>query len=235
MRLPLRALAACSLLASVAFGEEKGPTIDNEVGDQLVARQCGGSGCAEGLLEVQNHEHTSFVAWGCELNEATVKQLDMEPRRFWSCCVEHDLCYQSCGIPKSTCETMWQKCARKRCKGKRWCAEILKAFDYAYNKLECQQFDDRRKESCVCSAPGDTAHASRVKFLQAVYTKVGMAEKDPEDILKKWNDKEGLLTLRLVEKYQSTLVKILEHESEEAPQSSTESSNGAATAGKEDL
>merc|ERR1719356_231626 len=87
------------------------------------------------------------------------------------CCVERDICKQTCGMTSQACHDSFQKCQKKVCKGDQNCdlqammsdimsepydAEEEKKPDEKYDpdKVKCKGYNKGQEASCRCVAKG---------------------------------------------------------------------------------
>lgn len=147
------------------------------------------------------------------------------------CCVERDICKQTCGMTPKVCHDTFQKCSSKTCKGDQNCelqammSEIMsepydpeetKKPDYKYDPTEaqCRGYNRGQNESCECVHKDDWQSATEAK-LKAFYGKFNPEKlnkkgeiKDAKDVWKKWKGKEHEMFMALTMKYKDKAVEI---------------------------
>merc|ERR1711982_9556 len=91
----------------------------------------------------------------------------MQQKNVDKCCVERDVCKQTCGMSSKACHENFQKCSKKICKGDKNCemqamlSEIMsepydpdEKFDekkkYDPNEVKCKGYKRFQQEACEC-------------------------------------------------------------------------------------
>jgi len=146
------------------------------------------------------------------------------------CCVERDICKQTCGMTSKACHESFKKCSNKICKGDQNCqlqammSDILsepydeedKKEKYDPEATKCKGYVRGQKQACKCVAKGDWRNATEdhlkafyKKFNPEKLTKKGVI-KDADEVWKKWKGKEPELFVALATKYKDKAVEIRE-------------------------
>jgi len=147
------------------------------------------------------------------------------------CCVERDICKQTCGMTPKACHDSFQKCSSKICKGDQNCelqammAEMMsepsdpeesKSPDYKYDPvaMQCRGYNKGQNASCECVGKEEWQGVTEAK-LKAFYAKFNPEKlnkkgeiKDVKDVWKKWKGKEPDMFMALTTKYKDKAVEI---------------------------
>mmetsp|Transcript_108422 Transcript_108422/g.188174 ORF Transcript_108422/g.188174 Transcript_108422/m.188174 type:complete len:388 (-) Transcript_108422:175-1338(-) len=145
------------------------------------------------------------------------------------CCVEHDICKQTCGMTSQVCHEKFQTCSKKVCRGDQNCemqamlAEIMnepyedldkKEEKYDPEKAKCRGYNRGQSSACMCVPKSDWQDATENK-LKAFYKKFNPEKlnkkgeiKDVAEVWKKWKGKESEMFLALATKYKDKAVEI---------------------------
>lgn len=146
------------------------------------------------------------------------------------CCIERDICRQTCGMPSKTCHDNFQKCSTKICKGNQNCqlqamvSEMMSepvddepASDpkkYDPDTAKCKGYNRGQKEACMCVPKADAKGAIEGK-LTSFYSAYNPEKvdssggiKDLDDVWKKWKGKEADMFLALGNKYKKQAVQM---------------------------
>lgn len=146
------------------------------------------------------------------------------------CCVDRDICKQTCGMSAMACHENFQKCSKKICKGDSNCemqamlSEMLSepyedegqdpSKKYDPEAARCKGYDRGQKEACQCVAKESWQESTNNK-LKAFYGKFNPEKlnndgeiKDLDEVWKKWKGKEAEMFLALATKYKEKAVEI---------------------------
>eukprot|EP00928_Gymnodinium_smaydae_P048395 TRINITY_DN3234_c1_g1_i1.p1 TRINITY_DN3234_c1_g1~~TRINITY_DN3234_c1_g1_i1.p1 ORF type:complete len:357 (+),score=114.52 TRINITY_DN3234_c1_g1_i1:88-1158(+) len=155
--------------------------------------------------------------------------LNKNQKNFDKCCIEKDICRQTCGMTSKACHDKFQSCTQKICRGEQNCqlqammAEIMSepAEDrkegpppekYDATETKCRGYNIGQKESCTCVPKSDFKVATESK-LKSFYRKFNAEKlnkageiKDVDDVWKKWKGKEPDMFMALATKYKDKAV-----------------------------
>lgn len=146
------------------------------------------------------------------------------------CCIDRDICKQTCGMTSKQCHDNFQKCSTKVCKGDQNCqlqamvAEMMSepiddtdaepAKKYDPEESKCKGYNRGQKEACMCVPKSDAKGAVETK-LKSFYSQYKPDKldssgniKDLDDVWKKWTNKEADMFLALGTKYKKQAVEI---------------------------
>lgn len=145
------------------------------------------------------------------------------------CCIEHDICKQTCGMSSQACHDNFQKCSKKICKGDQNCemqallAEIMnEPYDdkepldekYDPDKAKCKGYNRGQSSACTCVKKDEWQSATDTN-LKSFYKKFNPEKlnkkgeiKDLDDVWKKWKGKESEMFMALATKYKDKAVEI---------------------------
>merc|ERR1719171_387242 len=152
------------------------------------------------------------------------------------CCVERDICKQTCGTTSQECHNNFHTCSKKICKGDQNCNLAAMMSDINYDpeeekdkpkeppeefnyekdrqKRDCRAFEKGQNASCVC-VPDDDWQLTTDSNLKAFYRKHNPEKldeageiKDIDDVWKKWKGKEPQMFQALAAKYKAKAVTI---------------------------
>jgi len=152
------------------------------------------------------------------------------------CCVERDICKQTCGTTSQECHNNFHACSKKICKGDQNCNLAAMMSDINYDpeeekdkpkeppeefnyekdrqKRDCRAFEKGQNASCVC-VPDDDWQLTTDSNLKAFYRKHNPEKldeageiKDIDDVWKKWKGKEPQMFQALAAKYKAKAVTI---------------------------
>jgi len=147
------------------------------------------------------------------------------------CCIERDICKQTCGMTSKECHETFQKCSAKICKGDQNCnlqammSEIMsepvdtesdkdKDKKYDPDEYKCKGYNRGQKEACMC-VPKKEFKAATENNLKSFYSKFNPEKlnkkgeiKDVEEVWKKWKGKEPAMLMALATKYKDKAVEI---------------------------
>jgi len=147
------------------------------------------------------------------------------------CCIERDICKQTCGMTSKACHDNFQKCQQKVCKGNQNCqlqammSEIMsepydpdeyKDPDKKYDPEEskCKGYKRSQEEACQCVATDRWQSATEEK-LKGFYGKYNPEKldksgeiKDVAEVWKKWKGKEPDMFMALAVKYKQKAVEM---------------------------
>lgn len=204
--------------------------------------------CPKGEKPAGNGSHKLW-SYGCKdsgVNFITMSDLNMndplggkkKPSKVDKCCVERDICKQTCGTTSQECHNNFQACSKKVCKGDQNCkmaammSDISSADDdpeepkkdppeeYNYEKekqkRDCRGYERSQKSACVC-VPEEDWQITTEANLKAFYSKHNPDKldengdiKDIDDVWKKWKGKEPAMFQALASKYKEKAVTIKE-------------------------
>jgi len=195
--------------------------------------------CKSGEVPVGKPEHQIW-SYGCKdsgMNILDASSFDLNnPNSFKNqgtpldkCCVEKDICKQTCGKTSKECHDMFQKCSQKTCKGNQNCqlqammAEIMSepndpledpAKKYDPQETQCRAYNRGQSESCMCVKKDSfkTTVEQKLKYFYGKFNseKLNSAGeiKDVDDVWKKWTGKEPDMFMALATKYKAKAVEI---------------------------
>jgi len=148
------------------------------------------------------------------------------------CCVERDICKQTCGMTSKGCHDGFQKCQKKVCKGDKNCdlqammSDIMsepydeedkdKDKDKKYDPEEqkCKGYKKGQAAACTC-VPKDEFQSAAESKLKSFFSKFNPEKlnddgeiKDVDDVWKKWKGKEPDMFMALATKYKAKAVQI---------------------------
>lgn len=145
-----------------------------------------------------------------------------KPKNVDKCCVERDLCRQTCGMPSIACHEKFEKCKKATCKGDQNCdlqamlASVMSdpadededpARKYDPDLVHCRAYNRYQKESCTCVKKKEYKPAVERK-LKAFYGKFNPEKldasgeiKDKAEVWKKWGGREPEMFMALGLKY----------------------------------
>jgi len=183
---------------------------------------CKAFSCKAGEKAVGKPDST-IVSYGCKDSGMNILSMgkDFDPNNPYAsmnqpgknlnkCCIERDICKQTCGMSSKECHDTFQKCQTKVCKGDQNCQ--LQAMisdigsdpydnkdDEPYDKdkkydpeeTKCRGYSKAQEAVCQC-APKDEVKAANEKKLKAFYAKFNPEKlddsgeiKDVEEVWKK--------------------------------------------------
>jgi len=152
----------------------------------------------------------------------------MQQKNVDKCCVERDICKQTCGMSAVACHDGFQKCSKKICKGDQNCdmqamlSEIMSdPVDEASpekgsdpDESRCKGYNKAQRDSCHCVGKEEWQFETDSK-LKAFYGKFNPEKlnnegeiKDLDDVWKKWKGKEADMFMALATKYKDKAVEI---------------------------
>lgn len=172
------------------------------------------------------------------------------------CCIERDICKQTCGMSAKQCHDGFQKCSAKVCKGNKNCEMQAMFADIVSDPVsaeeekdpladrKCIAYEKAQKENCQC-VPKTERRSANERKLKAFYQKFNPEKlesdgtiKDAEGVWKKWAGKEPEMFMALATKYKDKAVEIREKpkpppytppkKAAEADDAASESSDGDA-------
>lgn len=201
--------------------------------------------CPKGTKAAGNGDHKLW-SYGCKdsgLNVLSMADLGNpmggmnKGKNVDKCCVERDICKQTCGTTSTECHNNFQACTKKTCKGDQNCnlaammsdirsdpedVEEPKAIPEEYNyekdkqKRDCRGYENAQKSACVC-VPDEDWQLTTDGNLKAFYRKHNPEKlddqgeiKDIDDVWKKWKGKEPQMFQALATKYKAKAVTIKE-------------------------
>ena len=134
------------------------PTVAAQFGGYTPpAPVCKAFQCPSGQQPV-GREEVEIVSYGCKeagLNVLSMK--DFEPSNPYAgmnqlgknlnkCCLERDICKQTCGMTAKECHDSYQKCQQKVCKGDQNCQLQAMVADFTGDPYDENQFDSENKD-----------------------------------------------------------------------------------------
>lgn len=195
--------------------------------------------CGKGEKPVGKPNHQLW-SYGCKdsgmsfLNTASFDPNNplkgMQQKSVDRCCVERDICKQTCGMSAKACHDNFQKCSKKICKGDQNCEmqamlseimsepydpdEKLDTKNYDPEATKCRGYDKGQKEACQC-VPEDDWQVVTDSNLKAFYSKFNPEKVDSsgeikglDEVWKKWKGKESEMFMGLGIKYKDKAVEI---------------------------
>ncbi|CAK0876045.1 unnamed protein product, partial [Prorocentrum cordatum] len=191
--------------------------------------------CPAGEKAVAKVDHQVWT-YGCQDSGMNVFNMaDFDPvtgatkpkKNLDKCCVERDICKQTCGMTSQACHDIFQKCSQKICKEDQNCklqammADMMSPADdeepgsttkYDPKEQECKNYNKGQAEACTCVQEDQFRSATEDK-LKSFYKKYNPEKldtsgniKDSEDVWKKWEKKEPDLIMALTNKYKAKAV-----------------------------
>lgn len=204
--------------------------------------RCPAFSCGKGEKPVGKPDHQMW-SYGCKdsgLNFLSMASLDpnnplagmnQQKKNVNKCCVEHDICKQTCGMTSQVCHENFVKCSKKVCKGDQNCemqamlAEIMnepyedldkKEEKYDPEKAKCRGYVRGQGSACKCVPKSDWQSATESN-LKVFYKKFNPEKldkkgeiKDVDEVWKKWKGKESEMFMALATKYKDKAVEIRE-------------------------
>jgi len=202
--------------------------------------QCKLFKCGKGEKPVGKPDHQLW-SYGCKesgmsfMNTASFDPNNplkgMQQKSVDKCCVERDICKQTCGMSAKACHENFQKCSKKICKGDQNCdmqamlSELMSdpydpndKFDskkpYDPDETKCKGYNKGQTESCQC-VPEDEWQGVTNTNLKSFYSKFNSEKVDEtgeikglDDVWKKWKGKESEMFMGLGIKYKDKAVEI---------------------------
>lgn len=221
------------------------PTAAQFGGYSPPAPVCKAFQCPSGQQPV-GREEAEIVSYGCKeagLNVLSMKDFDPSNpyagmnqlgKNLNKCCLERDICKQTCGMTAKECHESYQKCQQKVCKGDQNCQLQAMVADFTGDPYDENQFDSENKDKfdpleskcrgynkaqeavCQCVPKAEVQDANERK-LKSFYKKFNPEKldskgeiKDVEEVWKKWKGKEASMFLALASKYKDKAVKLKE-------------------------
>lgn len=210
-------------------------------GYDMPAPNCPAFSCPKGQKATPKVDYQVW-SYGCQdtgMNMFNAGSLDPnnplggmgKPKSINKCCVEKDVCKQTCGMTSKACHDMFSKCTKKICKGDQNCefqavmADIMgepvddtpavdAAPKYDPEERKCRAYIKGQNESCSCVVKDEFKPTVETK-LKAFYTKFNPEKldkkgeiKDVKDVWKKWSGKEADMFLALTTKYREKAVQM---------------------------
>lgn len=210
------------------------------------APSCKKFSCPAGQKAAGNSDHQLW-SYGCKdsgmnilsmadlngglggLNKPKGKNVD-------KCCIERDICKQTCGTTAAECHNNFHACTKKVCKGDQNCnlaammadigadppeeEEEKKSKDppeeYNYEKdkqrRDCRGYERAQNSSCIC-VPQDDWQLTTNANLKSFYSRYNPEKlddageiKDIDDVWKKWKGKEPAMFQAMATKYKDKAV-----------------------------
>lgn len=197
--------------------------------------------CASGEKAVGKDDHKIW-SYGCKDSGMNIlNTASFDPNNPYAgatnqksvdkCCVERDICKQTCGMTSKACHDSFQTCSGKVCKGDQNCnlqamlsemmsdpydADEAKDEKYDPDKSKCKSYNKGQSASCKC-VPKDEFKSATEKTLKSFYGKYNKEKlnsdgeiKDVDEVWKKWKGKEAEMFVALGTKYKAKAVEIKE-------------------------
>eukprot|EP00441_Pelagodinium_beii_P039500 CAMPEP_0197636134 /NCGR_PEP_ID=MMETSP1338-20131121/11743_1 /TAXON_ID=43686 ORGANISM="Pelagodinium beii, Strain RCC1491" /NCGR_SAMPLE_ID=MMETSP1338 /ASSEMBLY_ACC=CAM_ASM_000754 /LENGTH=348 /DNA_ID=CAMNT_0043208323 /DNA_START=75 /DNA_END=1121 /DNA_ORIENTATION=- len=208
---------------------------------------CSNFKCKKGEKRV-GKPMTEIVSYGCKDSGMNIMSMgkDFDPsnpfgsmnqggKNLNKCCIERDICKQTCGSTSKECHDAFQKCQTKICKGDQNCnlqamisemggdpfdtekdAPFDKDKKYDPNEAKCRGYENAQKAVCQC-VPEEEVTSTVEGNLKVFYKKYNPEKldkageiKDLDEVWKKWKGKEPSLFMALFTKYKDKSVTIKE-------------------------
>lgn len=219
--------------------------------------------CPAGQKAVGKPE-TKVWSYGCKESGANIFSMaNLDPnnplagmqnqRTVNKCCLERDICKQTCGTTSKECHDAYQSCTKKICKGDQNCmlgammADITSdpsdtdytSKDYKYDPeaQKCKAYDRGQNDACQCVPKDDVKKANEEKLAQ-FYKKYNPEKlnkdgkiKDVAEVWKKWKGKEPAMFVALSTKYKDKVVEMREKPKRPPPPPTDTSSDEAGSTG----
>jgi len=191
--------------------------------------------CSAGEKAAQKMDHQVWT-YGCQDSGMNVFNMgDFDPvtgatkqkKNVDKCCVERDICKQTCGMTSQACHDTFQKCSQKICKEDQNCklqammADMMipdadeeqgSTTKYDPKEQECKHYNKGQAQACTC-VPEDQFRPATEDKLKSFYKKYNPEKldasgsiKDSEELWKKWEKKEPDLIMALTNKYKAKAV-----------------------------
>jgi len=202
--------------------------------------------CPKGEKAVGKRD-TKVVSYGCKdsgMNVFNMASFDPNNpmagmqggKNLNKCCVERDICKQTCGMTSKECHENFQKCQAKICKGDQNCQLQAMISDmsndpfdeqsdrdyldkdkkYDPQETKCRGYINAQAAVCDCVPKDDVKTANEAK-LKLFYEKHNPEKltldgdiKDVDDVWKKWKGKEPSMFVALATKYKDKVVQMKE-------------------------
>jgi len=213
------------------------------------APKCQRFKCDSGMKPVGNVSHKLW-SYGCKdsgmnfLNMGSFNPNDPlggmknQGKNVDKCCVERDICKQTCGTTSEECHNGFQACSKKLCKGDQNCnlaammsdiksgpeddgedeqqkkADGTVDWEADKKRRDCAGYIKSQKSACKCVAKDDWKDAveTNLKKFYKTYNPEKLDDqneiKDLDDVWKKWKGKEPAMFQALATKYKAKAVKI---------------------------
>jgi len=155
---------------------------------------------------------------------------NMQQKNVNKCCIERDICRQTCGMTSKMCHDNYHKCANKICKNDQNCqlsammADISSEPDddelqnppakYDPEAAKCKSYLRGQNESCMCVPNGEAESAmwTKLKGFYGTHNPEKLNKKgeikDAEEVKAKWQGKEAEMFMALATKYKDKAVEI---------------------------
>jgi len=209
------------------------------------APKCPSFTCPAGQKPVGRPEHT-ISSHGCRdsgVNFANMGDLNGMPGgnpfanlgggpKLNKCCVEKDLCRQTCGMSAKACHDKFQACTGRICGNDQNCKLQAMMSDFKYDAgddedskkdpdakydpdvAKCKPYHKGQKEACMCVPEAQFKPAVERK-LKAFYSKFNHKKLDRsgniidvDEVWKKWTGKEADMFMALASKYKDKAVRM---------------------------
>jgi hypothetical protein len=163
---------------------------------------------------------------GCSVPESMRAGLG-DYSHFEPCCDLHDACYFSCGVPKSFCETEFQKCMDSQCTlqnknskstaQREECDKLAMLFVMGTSLFGCKGYTELQGEGCACVSTREKANERVRQYAHEFYSVYNQTHTLPESFMDKFLDlprsaprvkqigKHGELIFRLYRKYPKSI------------------------------
>mmetsp|Transcript_1956 Transcript_1956/g.2143 ORF Transcript_1956/g.2143 Transcript_1956/m.2143 type:complete len:269 (-) Transcript_1956:31-837(-) len=160
--------------------------------------------CGEGEVAVpMAGHHKKITVNGCGPHSVPLQ----EAFGLTKCCNSHDVCYSTCGTSHEWCELEYKRCMDKVCKKPKIGTEKLcKMQAESFTQFTAQidwDHELNQRQSCTCmpkEIAGDMHHEFLLEFLTEHDPQIA-TEEAAEELLNKWEGREGQLYASLVKKH----------------------------------
>mmetsp|Transcript_90859 Transcript_90859/g.189960 ORF Transcript_90859/g.189960 Transcript_90859/m.189960 type:complete len:332 (-) Transcript_90859:29-1024(-) len=157
------------------------------------------------------------------------------------CCVERDICKQTCGMTSKWCYENYKKCTTKVCKGNQNCELQAMIADMSLDeddtpaadvgkgpdRAQCRSYKKSQASACQC-VPKDDFRGAVESKLKSFYSSFNPEKlddsgdlKDSAEVWKKWKGKEGEMLLAVASKYKEKAVTMKEKPKRSPPTTTT--------------
>jgi hypothetical protein len=130
------------------------------------------------------------------------------------CCNAHDLCYQSCGASFRMCEKKFDRCMRAVCSALEGggqagsCIETAEMYSGLTKMMGRAVWIESQQNVCTCEKDPESAKQHHEAFLQDFYGRYAPERTEGTSrLLGKHRGREGLLYMRLGERYKDKYVR----------------------------
>lgn len=104
----------------------------------------------------QNEEFIPQIG-NCERNYFNISEKNILSNDLRECCIEHDICYQTCDSDRNECEKNFELCLQINCESSQ-SVEQIEICKTSLNRIQsnnsndkqCEIFVNAQLEACVC-------------------------------------------------------------------------------------